>query len=93
MRRKNRSYSRSGATLSKRERLADADQTKSKTIIVSDIPGVLDSIEAVLESVDQMPEQILVEAKFIEVNDNYLKDIGVELSGSLDIGDKPHWSG
>lgn len=87
-----RMYSRSGATLSKRQRLEDekdAGQAKSKTIIVTDIPGILDSIEAVLEHIDQIPKQILVEAKFIEASDNFLRDIGVELGGSFKLGGNP----
>ncbi|QHI70506.1 secretin and TonB N-terminal domain-containing protein [Tichowtungia aerotolerans] len=87
-----RMYSRSGATLTKRQRLVDEEnsaQAKSKTIIVTDIPSILDSIESVLETIDQIPKQILVEAKFIEVNDNFLRDIGVELGGTVKLGGNP----
>lgn len=85
-------YSQSASSLAKRERLADKEadiQAKSKTIVITDIPGVLEKIAAVLEIVDQKPQQILVEAKFVEVNDNYLRDIGVELSGSIEIDKSP----
>lgn len=87
-----RSESRSGASLAKRARLEDAEQmdaAKSKTIVVTDIPSILDRIETILEKVDRKPSQVLVEAKFIEVNDNYLRDIGVELSGSFEIDGDP----
>jgi type IV pilus assembly protein PilQ len=85
-------YSQSASSLAKRDRIGDRDedvQAKSKTIVVTDIPGVLDKIAAVLDTVDQKPQQILVEAKFVEVNDNYLRDIGVELGGSFKLGGNP----
>jgi type IV pilus assembly protein PilQ len=94
---------RSASSLAKRMRMDDtvltaedkdaAIQAKSKTIVVTDIPGVLDKIAAVLSTVDQKPQQILVEAKFVEVNDSYLKDIGVELGGSFEIDDSPIGAG
>jgi type IV pilus assembly protein PilQ len=82
-------YSQSSSSLAKRERLNEKGedvQSKSKTIVVTDIPSVLNKIAAVLGTVDQKPQQILVEAKFVEVNDNYLRDIGVELGGSFKMG-------
>jgi type IV pilus secretin PilQ/predicted competence protein len=85
-------YSQSASSLAKRERMGTKDedvQAKSKTIVVTDIPGVLEKIAGVLEIVDQKPQQILVEAKFVEVNDNYLRDIGVELGGSFKMGGNP----
>ena len=87
-----RGSSRGTTSLSKRGRVEGADelsQSKSKTIVVTDIPGVLDSIEGVLSRVDKMPSQVLVEARFVEVSDNFLRDIGVELGGSFDIGGNP----
>lgn len=84
-------YSQSASSLAKRERIDDEEelQAKSKTIVITDIPVVLNKITAVLKTVDQKPQQILVEAKFVEVSDNYLRDIGIELGGSFEIGGNP----
>lgn len=85
----NRMQSQSAISLAKRARLGDKDpdrQSKSKTIIVTDIPGVLEKIDTVLAEVDKKPTQILVESKFVEVNENFLRDIGVEFSGEFGIG-------
>ena len=77
----------SGATLEMRERKGDEeDQIYSKTIVVSDVPSVLGRVAETLAEIDQMPQQVLVEARFMEVNEDLLRDIGVEMSGSVDIG-------
>jgi type II secretory pathway component GspD/PulD (secretin) len=85
-----RSYSRSGVSMTRRERVDGGDDsTKSKTVIATDIPGVLDRIATVLKNIDVMPKQILVEAKFVEVNDNFLRDVGMELGGAVTIDGNP----
>lgn len=84
---RSRSSSRSGATaLGKRERIdAPSDELqKSKTFIVTDIPSVLESVGAILSEVDIQPIQVLIEAKFLEVSVNYLKDIGFDFNMELD---------
>ncbi|MDH3346098.1 MAG: secretin and TonB N-terminal domain-containing protein, partial [Kiritimatiellaceae bacterium] len=81
-----RAMSRSGSTLQKRERLEEAESAKSKTLIISDVPTVLDRIEKVLKKVDRMPRQVLVESRFMEVNEDLLRDIGVEMGGDFTIG-------
>ncbi|MBI9020620.1 MAG: secretin and TonB N-terminal domain-containing protein [Verrucomicrobia bacterium] len=83
-----RAMSRSGSTLEKRERVEE-EQAKSKTIVISDVPNVLDRIGETLAEIDQMPQQILVEARFMEVNEDFLRDIGVEMGGSFDIDGNP----
>ncbi|MFT7512065.1 MAG: type IV pilus secretin PilQ/predicted competence protein [Candidatus Omnitrophota bacterium] len=65
----------------KRERDLDEippEALKSKLFIVSDIPSVITAIEAILYEVDKMPMQVLIEAKFVEVNSDFLRDMGVE---------------
>ena len=54
--------------------------SRSKTLIVSDIPPVLDKIKKVLEDIDVKPKQILIETKLIEVNLNKLKDFGFDFA-------------
>lgn len=54
------------------------DIVKGKTIVVVDTKAVIDRIASMLASVDVMPQQILIEAKFIEVRTDFLRDLGVE---------------
>jgi type IV pilus secretin PilQ/predicted competence protein len=73
----NRSSS-SGGTFGKLARQADPNQVKSKTLIITDVPGSLARVAEVLAEVDQMPQQVLVEARFMEVDNSLLKDIGMD---------------
>ena len=57
---------------------AAADLVKGKTLVVVDTKTALDRVARVLASVDVMPAQVLIEAKFIEVRSDFLRDIGVE---------------
>ena len=53
-------------------------RSKTKTLVVSDIPTVLDRVASVINELDTMPQQILIEARFLEVNRDRLKDLGVD---------------
>ncbi len=84
---KNRQRSRSGAagSLERRQREADgggaeleALRLRSKTIIVVDTPQVIEKVAAMLAEVDRMPIQVLIEARFVEVRQDFLQDLGVE---------------
>lgn len=60
-------------------RVAEETQlVKGKTIVVSDTSTILARIAAVLEEVDKMPVQVLIEARFVEVESGLLRDLGVE---------------
>lgn len=78
------------AELGKLERLMDQkdkEQPRSKTLIVSDVPSNLARIGEVLTEVDNMPRQVLVESRFIEVNASLLKNAGLDLKQiGLDMG-------
>jgi len=63
--------------LSKRKRATEGRISRSKTLIVSDVPPVLEKIKEVVEKIDINPPQILIEAKLIEVNHDKLKDLGI----------------
>jgi type IV pilus assembly protein PilQ len=67
----------SGEDLSKRKK-AEVTERRSKTLIISDIPPVLDNIKAVIKDIDVMPLQILIETRIMEVNRDKLKDIGFD---------------
>lgn len=52
---------------------------KSKMLIITDTGSTLDRIRnLILPKVDIKPRQVLVETKFIEVNETKLKDLGVD---------------
>ncbi|MCM8795179.1 MAG: type IV pilus secretin PilQ [Candidatus Omnitrophica bacterium] len=79
--------------LTKRKRIAEEKMVRSKTIIISDIPPVLDKIREVIAKIDIKPKQILIETKLVEVNRDKLKDIGFDWgtgsSGVSTIGHVP----
>lgn len=66
-----------GEELGKRKRTTEGRISRSKTLIVSDVPPVLEKIKAVVEKIDINPPQILIEAKLIEVNHDKLKELGI----------------
>ena len=62
----------------------------SKILVVTDIPSVVERIKFLLDRLDVLPPQILIEARFLEVDSGALRDLGVEFgtgeggaSGSL----------
>lgn len=67
---------------SQTEKKARGGQTvsRSKTLIVSDIPPVLEKIKKVVEDIDIKPKQILIETRLIEVNLDKLKDFGFDFA-------------
>jgi len=74
----------SGSTLGQLERVedksGDAERVRSKTLIVTDVPSRLARINDVLDSLDIMQQQIQVEARFMEVNQALLKDVGLDFA-------------
>jgi type IV pilus secretin PilQ/predicted competence protein len=55
-----------------------SDQVKGKTFVVVDTAEVIQRVGDILAQVDTMPDQIQIEAKFVEVSANRLRDIGFE---------------
>jgi len=53
-------------------------RSKTKTLVVTDIPAALDRVAKMIEAVDVLPQQVIIEARFMEVNRDRLKDLGVE---------------
>ncbi len=74
-----------GAELGKRKR-ASEKQAKSKMLIISDIPPVLEKLEEVIAKLDVLPVQVLIETRILEVNRDKLKDFGLEF-GTGSTGD------
>lgn len=68
-----------GETMGKRQRVQEEKElTKSKLLVVTDNQRVLDQIAMFLSEVDVAPRQILIEARFMEVNPRVLRDLGLE---------------
>lgn len=59
---------------------ADFDPSvKSKVLVITDTSSILDKIRnVILPKIDVKPKQVLIETKIIEVNQNKLKDLGVD---------------
>jgi len=67
-----------GESMGKRERTAKETKGRSTVLIISDVPPVLDKIKEVIEKIDIMPKQVLIEARIMEVNEDTLKDLGLD---------------
>ena len=68
----------------KRKRVEEERIGRSKILIVSDIPPVLDKIREVIEQIDKKPRQILIETRLVEVNNDFLRDIGLDWGTGAD---------
>ena len=53
-------------------------RSKTKTLVVTDVPAVLDRVANVIAELDVLPQQVVIEARFMEVNRDLLKDVGVD---------------
>lgn len=67
-----------GGSFSEKRSRAGQTTSRSKTLIISDIPPVLENIKTVLNDIDVRPKQILIETRLVEVNLNKLKDFGFD---------------
>jgi len=67
-----------GTELAKRKRTSEQRMGRSKTLIISDVPPVLDKLKEVLVKIDVKPQQIAIETRIIEVNHDLLQDLGFD---------------
>jgi len=67
-----------------RRREEEEELARSKTLIISDIRPSLERIEKVIAEIDTKPRQILIEARIVEVNRDYLKDLGLDYRTGAD---------
>ncbi len=65
-----------GVDITKRSRAKEGKSSRTKTLIISDISKKLEEVDALIRKIDIMPRQILIEAKIMEINRDFLKDIG-----------------
>lgn len=54
--------------------------SRSRALIVTDTPTYLDRMEKVVKEIDVKPNQVLIEARIMEVSRDVLKDLGVEFA-------------
>ncbi|GEM_PF-5254840 len=59
---------------------------RTGAMIVSNTPANLGLLEKLLESLDQFPIQVLIEARFVEINATDLEELGAELQLTGDFG-------
>lgn len=65
----------------------DRENGRSKSIVMTDTPSTIERLEKVLADIDSMPKQILIRAQVMEVNNDLLRDLGVEFgTGSSSTG-------
>jgi type IV pilus assembly protein PilQ len=51
--------------------------TRSKQVIISDVARVLSEMEKMIKMIDRPERQVLIEARIVEVNTNFARDLGV----------------
>lgn len=57
--------------------------TRTRSIIVKDIPSILAEIQRLVADLDKPTPQVLIEARIVEVNTNFSRSLGVEWGASL----------
>jgi type IV pilus assembly protein PilQ len=67
-----------GGTFEQKRSRGSEVNSRSRTMIVSDIPPVLDRIRKMIDGIDVKPKQILIETRIVEISLNKLKDIGFD---------------
>ena len=58
----------------------ERENARSHSLIITDTASSLDRITKILNEIDLKPNQVLIEARIMEVNRDVLKDMGVEFS-------------
>jgi len=67
-----------GGAFSEKSSRTSQTTSRSRTLIISDIPPVLEKIQEVLADIDIKPKQVLVETRLVEISHNRLKDLGLD---------------
>ncbi len=69
----------------KAERQSGA-RTRSKVLIITDTKSNIRNVLAAIKSIDVRPKQVLIEARLMEVNEDTLKDLGVDWGTGNTVG-------
>ncbi|MFI5297900.1 MAG: type IV pilus secretin PilQ [Polyangiales bacterium] len=56
---------------------------RTNVIIVRDVTGSLDQIEALVHSLDTQTPEVLIEARIVEATSTYLRDVGIQWGGDV----------
>ncbi len=67
-----------GGALGARKRKVEERLSRSKILIVSDIPPALEKIRDAIEKIDVMQKQVIIEARIMEVSRDKLRDLGID---------------
>ena len=55
---------------------------RTNTLIIKDLPEVLEEILSVIKTLDRPTPQVMIEARIVETNKNYIKDLGIQWGGT-----------
>ncbi len=56
---------------------------RTNTLIIKDLRDNLDSIRMLIETLDAQVPQVLIEARIVETNDNFTRQVGIQWGGDL----------
>ncbi len=56
---------------------------RTNVLIVRDVAGNLDQIEALVHSLDTQTPEVLIEARIVEATSRYLRDVGIQWGGDV----------
>ncbi len=57
----------------------DREVARSKAIVITETPTTINRLEEILSKLDVLPQQILIEARVMEVSRDLLQDLGLEV--------------
>lgn len=57
--------------------------SRTNSIIVRDVPGNIEKISEIIRGLDSKTPQVLIEARIVEVNTNFTRELGVQWGGNL----------
>lgn len=69
-----------GQTTEEGKERRERQNARSHSLVITDTPTSLDRIAKILKDIDVKPNQVLIEAKIMEVDKNVLRDLGLEWS-------------
>ncbi|MBN2372355.1 type IV pilus secretin PilQ [bacterium] len=72
--------------LSKGEGLAEPPSImmdeRTNTLIIKDLPSTIEEILKIIETLDRSTPQVMIEARIVETNKNFAKDLGIQWGGT-----------
>jgi len=62
---------------------------RNKQIIVKDVPSVLEQMAEMIKRIDRPEKQVMIEARIVEANTNFSRDLGVKWGAQYQDGSDP----